>query len=285
MAGESLYSDQVTLAAYIDDGIMEVLRTTNVMTNLMYTVNLVKGSNSKKLQSRNAQTAAVVAEAAEATPAVFGRTAGATLTAKKIMVLNELTLEAELFGGLNVDEVRTEQGLAISEKVDIDACALFSGFSNTAGTTGTALTIDALLEADYKAGLSLAPGPRIFVLGNIQVLHVKKHIVSSGASVWANPTVTNLLGEQSQPNGHVGWILGRAVFETQHVPIINAGADRCGACLNPLYALAAAYVRPPNTEVEGNSSKRTREVSTDYFYDVKERLDGAGCGIVSKVTI
>lgn len=285
MAGESLYSDQVTLAAYIDAGIMEVLRTTNVMINLMYPVNLAPGSNSKKLQSRNAQTAAVVAEAAEASPAVFGRTAGATLTAKKVMVLNELTLEAELFGGLSPEEVRVEQGLAIFEKVDTDACSLFSGFSNTAGSTGVALTIDKLLEADYKAGLSFAPGARIFVLGNIQILNLKNHIVTSGASVWANPTVSNMLGEQSKPNGYVGKLLERDVFQTQHVPLINANADRCGACLNPWYALAAAYVRPPNTEVEGNSSKRTREVSTDYFYDVKERLDGAGCGIVSKATL
>ncbi|WZO97305.1 hypothetical protein EP7_004330 [Isosphaeraceae bacterium EP7] len=254
------------------------------MLNLMYPVNLVKGSNSKKLQSRNAQTASVVAEAAEATPAVFGKTAGATLLAKKVMVLNELTLESELFGGLSPDEVKVEQGLAVSEKVDTDACALFPGFSNTAGTTGVALTIDKMIEADYKAGLSFAPGARIFVLGNVQILHLKQYIVTSGASVWANPMVSNLLGEQAQPNGFVGYILNRAVFETQHVPLVNSNADRCGACLNPMYALAAAYVRPPNTEVEGNSSKRTREVSTDYFYDVKERLDGAGCGIISKAT-
>src|SRR5436190_1946066 len=219
------------------------------MLNLMYTVNLPPGSDSKKLRQRTAQTASIVAEAAEAPTTIYSIIAGNTLTAKKAVVLNELSEEAQLFGGLNLDEVRMEQGLAITEKLDTDACGLFPGFSSSSDHNGQPLQPSHLIEADYKVGLANVPGPRIFVLHNIQTYQIKSFIVAANATVWGNPTVPNLLGDYAnlQANGFVGTIFGEDVYETQHVPTVNVGVDRCGACLNPQYALAAATVRPPNT--------------------------------------
>lgn len=281
MADETKFSDFVNYTAWIDAGILEVLRTTNVMMNFMYAVNLPKGSNSKQLRKRNAQTAAVVAEATPATNAVYSHSAMSTLTAKKIMVLNEISDESILFANMESDEVRTEQGASVSEKVDVDSTALFTGFSQTAGTSGQALDAEVLEDAAYLVSLSNAPGAPVFVLANKQVHEVKKDIITSGSSIWANPLVNNLLdGQVPAANGYRGTFMGYQIFQTNHVP--TSGSDRVGACLIPNYALAMAVVRTPVTEVERDSTKRTRKVSTDFYYDVKERLDAAGVGIVSK---
>jgi hypothetical protein len=282
VANESLYTSLVTLAAWIDSGTLEVLRAANVILGQCYTVNLPPGSNSKKLKSRNAQTAAVVAEAVAASNAVYGWTAGNTLLAKKVVVLNEISEEARLFGGLDLEEVRVEQGAAISEKVDIDGTALFSSFTNNVGTTGVALTLAVMIDADYKASLSFAPTSPIFVLANKQVTDMKKDLVTTAAPIWANPNVNNLLQAPANPkNGFVGQILMRDVFQTNHVPIINSTVDRAGACFCPGYAIAVALVRAPDTMLQDQVGKRTLQVSTDFYYDFKLRNDTSGCEIIS----
>lgn len=280
---QSTLSNLVLLAAYIDSGVMEVLRTTNVALGFMYTVNFQPGSDSKKMRKRNAQTAAVVTEGSQATAAAFGHTAQNTLQAKKIVVLNELTEEAELFGGLEIDEVRTEQGQAISEKIDVDSCSNFSSFTNVANATGVDLTIDKLAEAEYKAGLSYAPGDSIFVLGNVQLWDVKKDLITTAAPVWSNPVVSSLLEKQPNPqNGFKGQILGHDVYMTNHTP--TSGGDRVGACIVPGYALAYASIRPADTILQAKADYRTTLVSTDFYFDVKIRFDTAGCAIQSSNT-
>ena len=285
MANETLFSNDITVAAYIDAGIMEVLRTTNVMLGVAYPMKPDGGSNAKKLRNKAGQTAAVVNEAAEATVAVYQRTAGNTLTAKKVMVLNEITKEAEKFSTINVEEIKQEHGLACSEKIDIDGTSLFSGFSNSVGTTGVAPTARLINKAIYKVRLANVPGPIRVVLHPTHVFAVQDDIITQGATPFGNTILLDLLDAQPNlQNGFRGTIFGSGVWETQHVPSANSNADWLGAALNGTYALAYLDCGPAETIIEGNSSKRTREVSTDIFYDWKERLDGAGCGILGSQT-
>jgi len=289
VANETGYAQSVTYAAWIDARIIQVLRTANVMLNLMYPVQVSEGSNAKKLVTKAVPTAAVVAEAAEATVQQLTRSAGPTLTAQKIVVLNELTEEGMLFGGptgWNFEEVGTDQGLAISEKVDTDACALFTSLSNTAGTSGQPLDPRIFGKALYLAGLSNYLGSLVGIIHNTQAFHIKDYILTAGASVWANPNVVPLMGEQpTGQNGFLGSLLGTPIYQTQHTPSANAGADWAGAVIAPNDTIAELTVRPPDTMLENwDVSKRSRQMSTDFYYDVKVRRASTGCKIVTSQT-
>lgn len=282
MAGETKISSLVTVAAYVDANIAPVLRDNNVMMGIVYTTPFENGSEAKKLKHKAGQTAAVVAEAVAATVAEYVQTAGNTLTQKKVVVLNEPSQEAFKFGAFQLEELVQEQGMAISDKIDIDTLALFAGFSNSVGTTTVDLTINQLSEAAYKVRLAKAPGPIVYVLHPTQVFDIQAHIISSAAPVWSNPSMIELLNSQPKPNHFRGSIFGIDVYDSNNCATANAGADVVGACLNAALALAMGTAGGTDTIIDPmTATKRTQNVSSAFYFDVKERLDGAGCKIVT----
>lgn len=281
MANETKLSSLQLVAAYIDANIAPVLRANVVMFNLCHIVNFEKGSDSKKLRAKVAQTAAIVAEAAEATVAEYTQSTPGTLQAQKAVVLNEISEESEEFGGLTLDEVTMEQGLAIAEKIDTDTLALFAGFSNSVGSTGVNIAPAELIEAAYKARLANVPGPLAYVLHPIQTFDLQSAIVASAAPVWGNSAMIDLLNAQPNANSFRGNFMNIPVFDSSNCATANAGADRVGACINAKLAIALGVGRGTSTLIETDISKRTKQVSTDMYFDVNEYLDLCGCKIVT----
>lgn len=281
MANETLYSNFITVAAYVDAHIIPVLRAKVIMPMFCRIVNLDNGSNSKQLRQKNAQTAVVVAEATAATAAVYQHTSPATLLAKKCVVVNEPSEESEKFAGASLSEITAEQGEACAAKVDVDAMALFAGFSNTVGVSGADLTVAQLIQAAYFVRAADAGAPIVYVLHPMQTYDVQKEIVASSAPVWSNPALVSLLQAAPQANGYRGTFMGADVYDSTRVATANGGADRAGACLVPGVALALANIGGTDTIVQDSVLKRTKLVSTDLYYDVKEAVDGAGCAIIT----
>ena len=281
MAGETKVSSLVTVAAYIDANIAPVLRAANVVLGIVYSTQFQQGSNSKKLKSKAAQTAAVVAEAVGATVAEYTQTAGNTLLAKKAVVLNEYSEESELFGGLSLQELTEEQAMAISAKIDTDVLALSAGFSSSVGTSGVDLTPAQLATAFYTARLANAGGPLVAILHPIQVSDIQQAIITSGAAFWSNPQEVAIMNGQAQANGWRGSYLGVDVFESTNVPSANAGADRQGMVINPKLAIALGTMGGTRTLINTDVTKRTTLISTAFYYDCKEYLDGAGVAVTT----
>lgn len=281
MANETKVSSLVTVAAYVDANIAPVLRASTVTTGIIYQTQFEVGSSSKKLRKRTAQTAAVVGDAAAATVAEYTISAGNTLTQQKAVVLNEVSEEAMKFGGLSLQEVTTEQGLAIADKIDTDVLALFAGFSNNVGTSGVNLSIDNMISASYTVRAANAGGPLVYVLHPIQHYDVQSAIVASSAPVWSIQQNVEILGGQPLPNGYVGKFFGIDVFVSSNCATANAGADRVGACFNPKLALAMGIGGGVETIALPDATKRTTLLNSAFYYDVKEYLDGAGCSITT----
>lgn len=281
MANETKVSSLVTVAAYIDANIAPVLRAATVTMGIVYQTQFESGSSSKKLRKRTAQSAAIVADAAAASNAEYVISAGNTLTQQKAVVLNEISEEAQKFGGLNLQEVTSEQGLAIADKIDTDLLALFAGFSNNVGSTGVDLTIANMISASYTVRAANAGGPLVYVLHPIQHYDIQNAIVASTAPVWSVPQNIELLGGQPLPNGYVGKFFGIDVFVSSNCATANSGADRVGACFNPKLALAMGVGGSVETMVDIDATKRTTLINSAFYYDVKEYLDGAGCAITT----
>lgn len=282
MANETKVSSLVTVSAYIDANIAPVLRAANVVLGIVYGLSFQLGSNSKTLKSQAAQTAAVVAEAVAATSAQFQQTAGNTLLAKKAVVLNEYSEEAELFGGLSLQQLTDEQAAAISAKIDTDVLALSAGFSSTVGTTNVALTPAILATAAYTARLANAGGPLVHILHPKATSDIQQAIITSGAAIWSNQNFVDIMNGQAQPNGWRGKYLNIDVYESTNVPTANAGVDRGSMTINPKLAIALATMGGTRTLALQDVVKRTVNISTAFYYDTKEYLDGAGVQIISK---
>jgi hypothetical protein len=279
MANETLYALYTTVAAYVAAFTGPYFRAATVAANNVRALNFIPGSSSIKLPKSGALSAATVAENTAASNSQYSETS-VTLTAAKVMVLTELSVEAMEFAKANPDFIAQEQGRAIAAKFDTDALALADGFSNTSGATTTALTIAKIQTALLKLQLGNVPGPYVGMLHPKSVNDVRSDLVASTASVWTNPAEIGLMGGQPQQNGFSGNILGLPIFQTTNTKSVNTAADWANVVLSPQYAIAAAFHKDVVVDTQWDVTKKTLKICSHLFYDVKEYYDAAGIYLI-----
>jgi len=226
-----------------------------------------------------------------------------TLTAAEFGILYEVTQTAQedsisgvdLFGVIN-DFMARALALAISD----DFCALFTGLSNSVGTTNTAPTIANFLSA--VAGIrtrgTVAPGGLVSVLDNQHVIYLETEITGTAASTATYLMAGDrLLGIDAGDNN--GLDMSRLCFALRGYPCIatgltdtaNAGVDAVSAVFTPAgggndpYATFGLIIkRLPQIRTDVDITKRTDKLAMTMRMGVGELHDGTGAKIVAKAT-
>ncbi len=282
MAGETVFADYVTVAAYLDANIAPAFRSSVIMPNLMHVQNFQGKSDSIKLRKRGTVTATAGAEATDHALSQYQESSPNTLVAGEVKVYLEISDKAIKFAQADVDELVAECGRALAQKFDIDSLALLDALhgGTQVGTSGSDCTPGILLQASFTVRAANIASPLVYALNPVQVYDVQDDLLTTTASAWTNLQLLSLLnGQPPASNGYVGAFLGIPVFETTNTESVNSNADWAGGCWAPQFALAAAFAGDVQTRIGYNIKKGVTEVGCSLWYDVKEYQDAAGVSI------
>lgn len=284
MTQETVFADGVNIAALLDPLIMDKLRDQITVLNWVHRVNFQKGSDSVKMRKRGSLTATTAAEATDHANSQYQQVLLGTLQVQEAKVYAELSDKGRDFSAMTPEEIAAEGAQAVLDYVEQTVCGLFDGFSNSVGSTGVALTPQALRRALYTLRINKVPAPYVIVLNPTQIDDVQDAIQTAGAAVWGNSSVdfSILNGAPIAENGYAGSYLKAPVYSTNNIEGINGNADWCGAALNPMRAIGFGEDgRGVRSEVGRNIKKGVTELGCSIFFDAKEAEDVSGCGIVS----
>lgn len=281
---ETVFTDLVTVAAFVENEIQPHFRAAAIMPNLMHTVQIPRGSDSSKLRKAGSLAATAGAEATDHAIATYSVTSPATLLLAEVKVYVELSDKVMKFTDVELAEVAAEAGRAIATKFDVDAMALFDAFNGgtQVGTSGSDCSPQILLQANYTLQAQNIPGPYVFVLNPVQIYDVQDDILAASASLWSNPTMLDIMnGQAPADNGLKGSFLGCAVYSSTNTESVNTNNDWAGAHFSPRYALAAGFELGGGVTVEfdRNIRKGVTAMAATLWYDVKEYSDKAGVSI------
>lgn len=223
-----------------------------------------------------------------------------TLTAAEYGVMRTITdnVLEDSIGGIDWARIVLSDAVRILMlALEQDATALLDDFSNTAGVSGSDLTIAQLLSA--QVGIRTrgvrAPDGVVYVLADEQVANVEAALIATSTSVTTYATAADrILGgpgagpNNGMSNGHVMSFRGYPVWSTGVSPTANAGADDTGACFvhstpsnDPQAALGIVWKRMFRLETDRDISLRATEYVATMRVGVGELEDKAGTSIIT----
>jgi hypothetical protein len=206
-----------------------------------------------------------------------------TLTVGEAGLLLTLTDLARFSSIQEMAEYGTEAGQALAEKILTDITALFSGFSNSVGSTGSDLTEQQFRDAKTQLIIRRIKGPYVSVLYPEQVQNLETSIGSTidaaGSTGMSARAETNDLS--MGPSLDFGTVFGVRVISSTTVPTANAGADSAGGMFGGNRALAMVEKWASRSEMERDISLRAEEVAVTAAYAVGELDDNAGVAIIT----
>lgn len=181
-------------------------------------------------------------------------------------------------------------GRSVAEKIETDHAALYAGFSNTVGSTGTDFTVIQFVTAQSGLLTREAVGQIHCVLHPQQLLDLQAGsgntpggiltALSSGSNYYANPDADLDIMNLQNLSGMQGTLMGIGVFVTTAVATANAGADRAGAMFVS-DALGRAEGWAPRTEYFRDINLPGTEVVASAEYGVIEIRDAWGTSIIT----
>lgn len=273
--------DDVSLAAIISDEVKDALMAVVVTPALLDFYDLT-GQESKavKIPKADKFTAAAVAEGVELANTAL--TSGSvTLTASEIGIMATITDVLELSDIPAAHGARLRQlGRAMGDKLDVDICALFSGFSTAVGATTVDITLADLLDAIYNLELTDAAG----LGGLVGVFHprqsadLRTELEADAASIYTNTSPNSLSKAMA---GYFGNWFGIDIFQSTNVPTANAAADRAGGIFVRDYALGIAQKWAAKVEPMRWAPIRGWVLVTSAMYGVGEIEDAAGIDVTT----
>lgn len=206
-----------------------------------------------------------------------------TLTVGEAGLLLTLTDLARFSSLQEMAEYGAEAGQALAEKILTDITALFSGLSNSVGTTTSDLTETQFRAAQTQLVIRRIKAPYVAVLYPEQVNNL---VTSIGSTISAaGNTGGTARGETNDltmgPSLDFGTILGVRVISSTTVPTANAGADSAGGMFGGNRAFAMVEKWASRSEMERDVSLRAEEVAVTAAYAVGEIDDNAGVAIIT----
>jgi hypothetical protein len=290
MAGETLYSSNITVAAAVDAEIVPMFTSASIMAGLVapFAVGMAN-TNAKRLPKSGSITASVVSESNAASPQVLTDTS-VLLTLQKAVVVTKPTIEAVRFAtnGTNVQRHAALSAQACSVKFDTDALALATSVTLNVDT-GAAATVAGLQQAAYSVRNGNIPYSNLAFVGNYKQLYqIEGDIRSSGNAIYGNPNFSLGAVNSTQARmGFKGQLFGVDLYETG----VNATAssNNVGLVFNPQLAIAALY---PAGSAPGFETSISEElgflesvsfIKTIMWYQVALYNDAAACRLLSDV--
>ncbi len=269
------YND-VQYAAIITDEVKDALMATVVTPALLDFHDLAgEASTAVKIPKADKFTAAAVAEGTELTNTPL-TSASVTITASEIGIQATITDVLDLSDIPAAHGARLKQlGRALGDKLDVDICALFSGFSTAVGATTVNITLANLLDAIYNLEVNDAAGlgSLVSVLHPRQTADLRTELEADAASIYTSST-DGRIGKAMA--GYFGSWFGIDVFQSTNVPLANTSADRAGGVFVRDYALGMAQKWAAKVETMRWAPIRGWVVVATAMYGVGEVEDSAG---------
>lgn len=294
MAGETLFSNAVTLSAAIESKMLPWFTSNTFMPKVVAGFSVdVPNTRAKTLPKSGSLTASVVAENAAATAQTI-TDSSVTLTLQKAAVLTTISIEALKFAsGANTDRHAQLAAQACAKKFDTDALALASGLSQSVDSS-TTLTVAKLQEAAYTVRLGDIPSDNLVsVLSYKQAYQIGNDIRTSTGAFFGNPNFN--AGSATNGNTNSGFVtnlFGIDIYQTSNVGIDTVATpdDFMGVVLAKDFAIAALYpngASAPTFEVEIDPSVDFKlglvSVRTYMWYQLAEYHDAAGVRLLSDI--
>lgn len=273
--------DDVSYAAIITDEVLDALMAIVVTPPLLDQYDIMSAaSKSVKIPKADKFTAADVAEGVELQNTAL-TTTSVTLTAAEIGIQATVTDVLEVSDIPTAHGARLRQlGRALGDKLDIDICALFSGFSGTVGSTGVALTLAAFLDGIYQLEVNDAAslGSIVAVLHPKQVSEIRTALEAKTGVLYSDRSDRDLTKSSA---GWFGNWFGIDFYQSTNVATANAGADYGGALFIRDFALGMVQKWAARVEVMRWPSIRGFVLVATAMYGVGEVEDAAGVKVIS----
>lgn len=271
--------DDVSYAAIITDEVKDALMATVVTPALLDFYDLSgEASVAVKIPKADKFTAAAVAQGTELANTALTSTS-VTLTSSEIGIQATITDVLELSDIPAAHGARLKQlGRAIGDKIDVDICALFSGFSTAVGATTVNIALTNLLDAIYNLEVNDAAG----LGGLVGVFHPRQ---SADLRTELEADAGSIYVGAAQPSkamaGYFGSWFGIDIFQSTNVPTANAGADRAGGIFVRDYALGMAQKWAAKVETMRWAPIRGWVLVATAMYGVGEVEDSAGIDVTT----
>lgn len=276
------YNDTV-YSAIIADLVLDALMATVVTPGLLRHFDLRnQASKSVDVPKADKFTAAAVAEGTELANTAL-TTSKVTGTAGEVGIMATVTDVLEVSDIPAAHGARLKQlGRAMGDKLDVDICALFSGFSSSVGSTTVDLAVTDLLSAIYTLEAADAPKPYVGVLHPVQINDIRLALESNANAPFSSEGIragTNELGPAG--NGSAGSWFGLDFYFSTNVPTANAAADRAGGIFSRNYALGMVEKWANKMVPMYWPPIRGWVLVSTANYGVFEIEDSAGVGVVT----
>lgn len=271
--------DDVQYTAIITDEVKDALMATVVTPALMDFYNLQgEPSVGVKIPKADKFTAAAVAEGTELINTAL-TTTSVTLTSSEIGIQATITDVLELSDIPAAHGARLKQlGRALGDKLDVDICALFSGFTTGVGATTVDLSLSNLLDAIYNLEVNDAAGlgSLVGVMHPRQTADIRTELEADAASIYVG--TAHPMKSQA---GYFGSWFGIDIFQSTNIPTANVGADRAGGVFVRDYALGMAQKWAAKVETMRWAPIRGWVLVATAMYGVGEVEDSAGVNVTT----
>jgi len=277
--------DDVSYSAIITDMVLDAIMAAVVTPSLLQHHDLSgQASKAVKIPKADKFTAAGVAEGTELTNTAL-TSASVTITSA------EVGIQATITDVLDVSDIPAAHGArlrqlgrAMADKLDVDICALFSGFTNAVGATGVNLSVANILDAIFtlENADTASLGQIVGVIHPRQAADIREAVDAEAGVSYSGvggPRGSNL-GPAPGPGFFGAW-LGIPFWMSTNVPSANLGADRAGAIFIADYALAMVSKWAARVETMRWPPIRGIVLTASAMYGVGEVEDLAGVEVTT----
>lgn len=277
--------DDVSYSAIITDMVLDALMAAVVTPQLLQYHELAgKASTAVKVPKADKFTAAGVSEGTE-----LQNTA---LTSDSITITaSEVGIQATVTDVLDVSDIPAAHGArlrqlgrAMADKLDVDICALFDGFSNAVGATTVDLSIANILDAIFTLENADAAslGQIVGVLHPRQAADIRSAVDADSGEAYSGVAGArgSVLGPAPGPGFFGAWF-GIPFWMSTNVPTTNMSADRAGGIFIADYALGLANKWTARVEAMRWPPIRGIVLTASAMYGVGEIEDSAGVEVVT----
>lgn len=276
--------DDVSYTAVITDVVMDALMAAVVTPGFLDFYDISgEASKAVKIPKADKFTAAALTEGTEVTNTAL-TSASVTITAAEIGIQATVTDVLEVSDIPAAHGARLRQlGRALADKLDVDICALFDGFSNAVGATTVDLTLANILDAIYtlENADSASMGMTVGVLHPRQVGDIRNALDAEAGVAYTSVGGDRASNFASGGPGYFGSWFGIPFYQSTNVPTSNMAADRAGGIFISNYALGMAQKWGARVETMRWPSIRGWVLVATQMYGVGEIQDTAGVEVVT----
>ena len=273
----------VTYAAIISDQVKDALMAVVVTPALLDFYDLAgQASKAVKIPKADKFTAGALTEGTEVANTAL-TSASVTGTAAEIGIMATITDVLEVSDIPAAHAARLRQlGRSLGDKIDIDICALFGGFTTTVGTSGQPITLANLLDGIYTLEVADAGGlgELVSVLHPRQTADLRTELEADVAVIYSAKSDTSISKAMS---GYFGSWFGIDLFQSTNV--VDNATDVVGALFVRDYALGMVQKWAARVEAMRWPPIRGFVLVATAMYGVFEIEDLAGVDITTDAPV